>query len=73
MNSPEFYCAAQPPSMFQAAPRMLLPAAEQKNTASSPNSSGVVNCIEGSFSPNNNLVASALDKPKAAALASTCF
>ena len=47
---------------------MLLPAAEQKNTANSPNSSGVVNCKEGSFSLNNNLVASALDKFKAAAL-----
>ena len=53
--------------MFHATPRMLLPVAEQKNTANSPNSSGVVNCKEGSFSPNNSLVASSLDKPNAAA------
>ena len=44
--------------MFQATPRTLLPAGEQKNTASAPNSSGVVNCIEGSFSPSSCLVAS---------------
>ena len=52
---------------------MLLPAAEQKNTAKSPNSSGVVNCMEGSFSPNNNSVAAWLVRPKVSALASTCF
>src|SRR5262245_32211658 len=68
-----FYCAAQPPSMFQATPRTLLPAGEQKKTASAPSSSGVVNCIEGSFSPSSSLVASSLDSLSAAALASTCF
>jgi predicted secreted protein len=50
--------AAQPPSMFQATPRTLLPAGEQKNTASSPSSSGVVNCIDGSFSPSSTLASS---------------
>src|SRR5438874_342353 len=59
--------------MFQATPRTLLPAGEQKNTASSPSSSGVVNCSEGSFSPSSCLVASALVMPCASALASTCF
>ena len=41
------YCAAQAPSIFQATPRTLLPAGEQKNTANAPNSSGVVNCSGG--------------------------
>ena len=67
------YWAAQPPSMFHATPRTLLPAGEQKNTASSPSSSGVVNCMEGSFSPSSNCLASSLEMPHSAALASTCF
>ena len=67
------YWAVQPPSMFQATPRTLLAALEQKNTASAPSSSGVVNCMEGSFSPSSSLVASSLLMPSACALASTCF
>ena len=59
--------------MFHATPRTLLAAVEQKNTASSPSSSGVVNCMEGSFSPSSSFVASSLVRPWAAALASTCF
>ena len=46
---------------------------KKKNTANSPSSSGVVNCIDGSFSPNKSLMASSFEMPKAAALASTCF
>src|SRR6478609_4648616 len=67
------HCAAQPPSTFQATPRTLAPAGEQKNTASSPSSSGVVNCSDGSFSASNWFLAASLEMPWAAALASTCF
>src|SRR2546427_5597150 len=59
--------------MFQATPRTLAAAGEQKNTASSPSSSGVVNCIEGSFSPSSSFLASSLLMPCCSALASTCF
>src|SRR5665647_3692683 len=59
--------------MFQATPRTLLPAGEQKNTASAPSSSGVVNCSEGSFSPSSCCLAASSEMPSAAALASTCF
>ena len=48
-------------------------ALEQKNTASSASSSGVVNCIDGSFSPSSCRVAASIEIPWAAALASTCF
>src|SRR4051812_28553304 len=59
--------------MFQATPLTFFAASEQKNTASSPNSSGDVNCIEGSFSPSSCFVASSLLILPAAAFASTCF
>src|SRR5574344_1193915 len=70
---PGAYWAAQPPSIFQATPRTLLPAGEQKNTANAPNSSGVVNSREGSFSPSSSLVVSALETPYFTVLAFTCF
>ena len=63
-----------PPSIFQATPRTLFAAGEQKNTASSPSSSGVVNCSDGSFSPSSCFVGLLVGPCRsAAALASTCF
>src|SRR4051812_29628331 len=44
------YCAAQPPSIFQATPRTWLAAGLQKNTASAPNCSVVTNSPDGCFS-----------------------
>jgi hypothetical protein len=52
------YCAVQPPSTAQATPRTLSAGGEQKNTASSPSCSGVVNCSDGCFSPSRRLASS---------------
>ena len=59
--------------MFHATPRTLLPAGEQKNTASAPSSSGVVNCRDGSFSRSRFFCASSTLMLPSCARASICF
>ena len=59
---------------FHATPRTLSPAGEHRNTASSPSSSGVVNCSDGCFSASSSLLGLARRRClRAPARASTCF
>ena len=66
------YCANQPPSTLNAAPRMLSAAGEHKKIASSPNCAGVVNCSDGCFSASRRRLASAPSMPSLATRASSC-
>ena len=67
------YRAVHPPSTGSATPLSCAASSEQRNTASAPSCSGVVDSSQGCFSPSSLIFASSCDNFSLAARASICF